>query len=384
MRRLPEFALESYFARWEFTARHHLCPSDMQSMTLGELLALATPEQREAWDQLWLGYTETRGAPALRAAIAGTYDGPQGGLAADDVLVTVGAEEGIFLALQALLGPDDHAVVLTPTYQSLESVTASLCAVTGVPLEPAPDAAGGWALDPDRLAVALRPNTKAILLNLPHNPTGYLPSRAVFDAVVDIARSHGIWILSDEVYRGLERRPEDRLPAIAEAYERGLSVGVLSKAYGLPGLRLGWLACRDRDLLRRVERLKDYTTICSPAPSEALGVIALGARDRILARNQALIAANLPLLEAFFARHADRFEWQAPAAGCIAYPRYRGAEGVEAFTADVVERSGVLLLPASVYRSTLGPVPADRFRIGFGRTKTPSALAALEAHLAAA
>jgi aspartate/methionine/tyrosine aminotransferase len=206
----------------------------------------------------------------------------------------------------------------------------------------------------------------------------------VFDAVVDIARSRGIWILSDEVYRGLERRPEDRLPAIAEAYERGLSIGVLSKAYGLPGLRLGWLACRDRDLLRRIERLKDYTTICSPAPSEALGVIALGARDRILARNQALIAANLPLLEAFFARHADRFEWQAPAAGCIAYPRYRGAEGVEAFTADVVERSGVLLLPASVYRSTLGPVPADRFRIGFGRTKTPSALAALEAHLAAA
>lgn len=375
MRRLPEFALESYFARWEFTARHHLCASDMQSMTLAELLALATPEQREAWDRLWLGYTETRGAPALRAAIAGTYDG----LDADEVLVTVGAEEGIFLALQALLGPDDHAVTLIPNYQSLESVAAGLCAVTGVPL----DADRGWALDPDRLAAALRPNTRAILLNFPHNPTGSLPRHSVFHAVVEIARSRGIWILSDEVFRGLERRDEDRLPAMAEIYERGLSVGVLSKAYGLPGLRLGWLAGRDRDLLRRIERLKDYTTICTPAPSEALGEIAIGARDRILARSRALIASNLPMLDAFFARHTNRFDWQPPAAGCIAYPRYRGAEGVDAFAADLVERTGVLLLPAGIYRSALGPVPADRFRIGFGRADMPQALAALERHLAA-
>ena len=379
MRHLPEFALESYFSRWEFTARHNLCASDMQSMTLSDLLSLATPEQREGWDKLWLGYTQTRGAPALRTAIAGTYDR----LVADDVLVTVGAEEGIFLALQVLLGPDDHAITLTPNYQSLESVTSDLCAVTGVPLDPAPGSAGGWSLDPDRIAAALRPNTKAILLNLPHNPTGYLPSRAVFDAIVAIARPRGIWILSDEVYRGLERRPEDRLPAMAEVYERGLSVGVLSKAHGLPGLRLGWLASRDRGLLHKVERLKDYTTICTPAPSEALGEIAIGARDLILERSRSVIATNLPLLEAFFARHADRFDWQAPAAGCIAYPRYRGAEGVDAFTADLVQRAGVLLLPAGVYRSTLGPVPEDRFRIGFGRVEMPLALAAVEAHLAA-
>jgi len=379
MRRLPEFALESYFARWEFSARHHLCASDMQSMTLSDLLALATPEQRDAWERLWLGYTETRGAPALRAAIAGTYDG----LAADDILVTVGAEEGIFLALHALLGPDDHAITLTPNYQSLESVAAGLCAVTGVPLDPAPDAVGGWALDPDRIAGALQLNTRAIILNLPHNPTGWLPPRPVFDAIVDIARAHGLWLLSDEVYRGLERREEDRLPAAADNYERGLSVGVLSKAYGLPGLRLGWLACRDRDLLHRIERLKDYTTICTPAPSEALGAIALGARQTILGRNRALVARNLPLLEAFFARHANRFEWRTPAAGCIGFPRYLGEEGVDAFADDLVERSGVLLLPARVYRSALGPVPADRFRIGFGRADMPEALVALEAHLSA-
>ncbi|MGK9234667.1 aminotransferase class I/II-fold pyridoxal phosphate-dependent enzyme [Inquilinus limosus] len=375
--RLPEFALEAYFARWEFTARHNLCASDMQSLTLTELLALGTPAQREAWDQLWLGYTETAGAPSLRAAIAGMYDG----LEADDVAVTVGAGEAIFQSVRALLGPDDHAVTLIPNYQSLEAVAAGVCAVTGVPLDPSPGSGRGWSLDPDRIAEALRPNTRAIILNLPHNPTGYLPPRPVFEAIIGLARARGIWILSDEVYRGLERREEDRLLPAVELYERALSVGVLSKTYGLPGLRLGWIACRDRELLRRIVRQKDYTTLCAPAPSEALAEIAIGARDHLVARSRALVAENLPLLDAFFARHADRFDWQVPPAGCIAYPRYRGAEGVDAFTDDLVERAGVLLLPARVYRSALGPVPADRFRIGFGRADLPQALEAFEAYL---
>ncbi|MBW8728164.1 MAG: aminotransferase class I/II-fold pyridoxal phosphate-dependent enzyme [Inquilinus limosus] len=374
---LPEFALEAYFARWEFTARHNLCASDMESLTLTDLLALGTPQQREAWDRLWLGYTETAGAPTLRAAIAGMY----AGLEADDVAVTVGAGEAIFQSVRALLGPDDHAVTLIPNYQSLEAVAASVCAVTGVPLDPAPGSEYGWSLDPDRIAAALRPNTRLIILNVPHNPTGWLPPRPVFNAIIEHARSRGIWILSDEVYRGLERREEERLPPAVELYERALSVGVLSKTYGLPGLRLGWVACRDRELLRRIVRQKDYTTLCAPAPSEALGEIAIGARDHLVARSRALVARNLPLLQAFFARHANRFEWQVPAAGCIGYPRYLGGEGVDAFADDAVERSGVLLLPARVYRSALGPVPADRFRIGFGRADMPAALEAFEAHL---
>lgn len=376
---LPEFALEAYFARWEFTARHNLCASDMESLTLTDLLALGTPQQREAWDRLWLGYTETAGAPSLRAAIAGMY----AGLEADEIAVTVGAGEAIFQSVRALLGPDDHAVTLIPNYQSLEAVAASVCAVTGVPLDPAPESDYGWSLDPDRIAAALRPNTKLIILNVPHNPTGYLPPRPVFDAIVGLARSRGIWILADEVYRGLERREEERLPPAVEIYERALSVGVLSKTYGLPGLRLGWVACRDRELLRRIVRQKDYTTLCAPAPSEALGEMAIGARNHLVARSRALVARNLPLLNDFFARHANRFEWQVPAAGCIGFPRYLGEEGVDAFADNLVERSGVLLLPARVYRSALGPVPADRFRIGFGRADLPEALAALEAHLSA-
>jgi aspartate/methionine/tyrosine aminotransferase len=373
MRPLRPFALEVFFSKWEFTARYHLCASDMQSMTLSELLAMADPADRSAWDRLYLGYTETWGSPTLRETIAATYDT----ITSDQVLSFVGAQEGIFAAMHALLGPDDHAITVIPNYQSVESVPLSICDTTGVPLDPQ----NNWDLDLDQVRDAIRPNTRAICINFPHNPTGKVISRQVLDSLIAMARPRGIYIFSDEVYRLLERRPEIMLPQLADLYERGLSLGVMSKAYGLSGLRLGWIACKDVELLRRMERVKHYTSICSPAPSELLSQIALKARERILARNRALIAKNLPLLEAFFHEHAHLFEWYLPDGGCIGYPRYLGPEGVEVFAKDLVEQTGVLLLPASVYKSDLGPTPADRFRVGYGRANMEEGLAAMRNHL---
>jgi aspartate/methionine/tyrosine aminotransferase len=155
----------------------------------------------------------------------------------------------------------------------------------------------------------------------------------------------------------------------------------MSKSYGLPGLRLGWIASQDVALLHRMERVKHYTSICSPAPSELLSQIALKARERILTRNRALIAKNLPILDEFFREHSRLFEWYMPDGGSIGYPRYLGAEGVEAFAADLVENVGVLLLPGSVYRSDLGQTPSDRFRIGYGRANMKDGVAAMSAYL---
>jgi len=155
----------------------------------------------------------------------------------------------------------------------------------------------------------------------------------------------------------------------------------MSKAYGLPGLRLGWIASKDVSLLQRMERVKHYTSICSPAPSELLTTIALKARQQILDRNRSLIARNLPILEAFFREHAHLFEWSTPDGGSIGFPRYLGSEGVEAFAADLVENAGVLLLPGSVYKSDLGATPADRFRIGYGRANTADGVAAMRSYL---
>ncbi len=373
MTRLPDFRLETYFSRWEFTARHHLTASDAQTMTLGELLALADDGDRAEFDQLPLGYTQTYGDPGLREVIAGTYEHAE----AADVLCFAGAQEGLYLAMNVLLGPGDHAVVVTPNYQAAETVPAALCEVTGVAL----DAEADWELDLDEVRAALRPNTRVVSVNFPNNPTGKLVNAQTFAALAALCDERGIHLFSDEVYRGLELDPARTLPQAADLSERALSLNVVSKALGLPGLRVGWIVCRDRELLGRLERAKHYTSICNAAPSEVLARIALKARESILGRNRGIIAANLPVFSAFFAEHAEDFQWHPPDGGCVAFPRYLGAEGVEQMCARLVEQAGVLLLPASIYRSELTATPGDRFRIGVGRADPEPGLAAFAAWL---
>lgn len=375
MTRLPDFRLETHFSRWEFTARHHLTASDVQTMTLGELLALADDPDRAAFENLSLGYTETYGDPALREAIAGMYERAD----AADVICFAGAEEALYLAMNVLLGAGDHAVVVTPNYQAAETVPLALCEVTGVALDPDRD----WALDLDAIRAAIRPNTRVVSVNFPNNPTGKVIGAADFTELARLCDERGIHLFSDEVYRGLERDPARTLPQAADLSERALSLNVTSKSLGLPGLRIGWIACRDRELLSRLERAKHYTTICNSAPSEVLARIALKARATILERNRALIARNLPLFDAFFAEHPDLFEWRAPDGGCVAYPRYLGPDGVEEFCTRLVEEAGVLLLPAGIFRSELTPTPTDRFRVGVGRADPEEGLAAFSEWLRA-
>jgi aspartate/methionine/tyrosine aminotransferase len=370
---LADFALETYFSKWEFTARYHLTASDAQSLSLRELLSMAAPDDAEAFNALWLGYTETFGSPPLRHEIAATYSNQ----AADNILCFAGAEEGIYIAMQALLEKGDHAIVVTPNYQAAETVPLSLCEVTGVPLE----ADRAWTLDIDRVARSIRPNTKLISINFPHNPTGKILEHDRLTALVALCRKQGLWLFSDEVYRLLGLHPERHLPQVADLYERGLSLNVMSKAYGLSGLRIGWIACPDPALRLRMERFKHYLSICNSAPSELLARIALKNRARILARNNQLLAENFVLLEAFFSEFQHLFQCYRPDGGCVAYPRYLGSDPVDVFAQRLVERAGVLLLPASVYRSQLGATPIDRFRIGYGRAGLGEGLAAFRDYL---
>lgn len=368
-KRMRDFALEVYFAKWEFTAKYNMTGSDAENMTLDELLSLASAEDREAFSTVSLGYTETFGAPALREEIARTYDT----IRPEHVLCFAGAEEAIYVAMQILLEPEDHAIVVTPNYQSAETVPLSICEVTGVPLEIERD----WDLDVDRLRDAVRPNTKLISINFPNNPTGRIIPRASLDAIIEICRKQGIWLFSDEVYRMIERHPSLRLPQAVDVYERAISLNVMSKAYGLPGLRIGWLVCKDRDMLVRFERYKHYLSICNSAPSEVLARIALKARDRILEKNREIVRSNLKELGAFFAEFPDLFDWKVPDGGCVGFIPYNGKEGVEEFTRRLVKEAGVLFLPASIYRSELNKVPANCMRVGYGRSYVPQGIAAM-------
>ncbi len=364
---LAPFKIERYFAEHEFSTRYLLSSSDCEAMTIAELLAYEDGSERAFRDH-WLGYTESQGAPELRRAIAGLYDS----ITERDVLVHAGAEEGIFAFMNVALAPGDHAVVHAPCYQSLKEVARGR-GVEVTDWSANPDDA--WSLDPNDLARAIKPNTKALVLNCPHNPTGYLLPRDRLDAVVEVARRHGLTLFCDEVYRELEHDPADRLPAACDLYERAVSLGVLSKTYGLPGLRIGWIATRDRALYARIAAFKDYLTICNSAPSEFLARIALAHRTTVAERNRRIVLDNLEVLDEFFARHVNRFVWHRPKAGPIAFPALLDG-GAEAFCRKALEQAQVLLLPSTVYDA------GDRhFRIGFGRRNLPQAVAQLERHL---
>jgi aspartate/methionine/tyrosine aminotransferase len=369
---MNEFALERFFARWEFGVRHLLCASDVEGWRMANLLELADQESAALWADLRLGYSEAPGHPLLRREIAALYET----IDADDVLVFAGAEEAIFCLANVALKAGDHAVVTWPGYQSLYEVARS--AGAEVTLHELHES-DGWALDPDRLIASLRPETRLVVINAPHNPTGMLPTHAEWGRVTDELADRGIHCFADEVYRFLELDSADRLVAGADAYERGVSLGVMSKSFALAGLRIGWLATHDQDLLARCAGFKDYTTICSSAPSEILALIALRARDAVLERSRRIVATNLPLLDEFFAGHADRWTWIRPRGGSIGFPRLLDDEPAERFVERLVTAEGVLLLPGSVIGHD-----GNHVRIGFGREDLPAALDGLERFMASA
>jgi aspartate/methionine/tyrosine aminotransferase len=367
--RIPDFALERYFARWEFAVEHILCASDVEGYGMADLLALADDETRGLWENLRLGYTESTGHPLLRAEIAELYNR----IEPDEVLVFAGAEEAIFCLSNVLLGPGDHAVVTWPGYQSLYEVgRAAGAEVTLHELREDQR----WGLDVERLIGALRPETRLVVVNAPHNPTGMLPTHAQWARLSDALADRKIHLLADEVYRFLENDEADRLVTGADAFPRGISLGVMSKSFAMAGLRIGWLATKDRDLLARCAAFKDYTTICSAAPSEILALIGLRAREQVLGRSLRIVADNLSLLDDVFRRHPDRFAWIRPRGGSVAFPRLLDATPIDEFAAKLVEAEGVLLLPGSQFG-----YPGNHFRIGFGREDLPDALAGLERFL---
>jgi len=358
---LRPFKLERYFVKYEFSAKYLLSSSDCDGLSQSELLNLADDETRSLWEKLTLGYTESLGHPLLRDEISKLYQG----ITADDCLVVV-PEEGIYVALNSILRKGDHAICTFPGYQSLYEVAEGLgCEVTGWE----PEEENGWRFDPGFLEHTIRPNTRLVIVNFPHNPTGYLPSKEDYERIVESARKRGLYLFSDEMYRFLEYGSDCRLPSACEVYDRAISLCGMSKTFGMAGARIGWLVTRDRSLLARMAAFKDYTTICGSAPSEVLAIIALRAKDAIISRHLARIGRNIGLLDRFFVEYQDMFEWIRPRAGTIAFPRLKGKLGALDFCQTVAKEANIMLLPSTVYDYD------DRhFRVGFGRENMPEAL----------
>ncbi len=368
MKNLRPFKLERYYTLYEHTSKYSLCNSDCEAMTIKDLLNLENGAE-EQLHNTWLGYTKPKGDPILRTAIASLYDH----ISPEDITVCTGAQEPIFLYSHAALEKGDEVIVQSPYYQSLASVPESIgCQVRE------------WMVrykdnqpyfDLDELKKIITDKTKAIHLNAPHNPTGYLFTKEEQKAIIDLARSQGIIVFCDEVYRELEQNPADRIPTIADVYENGVTVGVMSKAYGLPGLRIGWVVTKNSKILDRISVLKEYTTICNVAPSEFLAGVALRNRAQILERNLDIIRSNMELYSTFFDKYSHLFSWNKPNAGPVAFIKMLFDNDDTGFAEKVLKKQGVLILPGGIYDYE------GYFRIGMGRKKIPEALEQFEIYV---
>jgi aspartate/methionine/tyrosine aminotransferase len=369
------FQLERFFAEHEFSTPYLMCSSDCESVSVRELLAMEEGAA-ERLSGLRLGYTESRGAPELRADIARLYEG----LGPESVIVHAGAEEAILNLCLATLSPGDRVVVNFPCYQSLAEVPRALgCEVVPWELRPS---GGRWSLDPDELGRLLERGARLVVVNTPHNPTGALMRADELRRVVELCRRSGALLLVDEVYRYLELDPGRRLPAACEAYEGGISLNVLSKSAGLAGLRIGWLATRRAEVLDAVATVKDYNSICSSGPSELLAGVAVRNLRRLASRNLGIVRRNLELARALFAARPGFASWLEPEGGSIAFPRL-GPDATRRFGGDaeglalaLAREAGVLLLPGKYYG-----YESAHFRMGFGRANFPEAAARLESWL---
>jgi aspartate/methionine/tyrosine aminotransferase len=367
--RLDTFQLERYFGEYEFTVPYQLSVSDCDGLAMSDLLANADDEVRGLWERLSLGYTETPGHPLLRREIAAMYHGFD-----PEHVIVAAPEELIFVAMNSLVMNGDHVICTFPGYQSLYAVAEALHAEV---TRWEPDEGDGWRFDPDKLESLIRPSTRLIVFNFPHNPTGALPDPADYERFFEVALRYDIPIFSDEMYRLMERDPAARLPSAVELYDKAVALSGVSKTLGLAGLRIGWLVTRDARVAQRMAEFKDYTTICNSAPSEILAIAGLRARDGILARHLDCIERNLGLLTGFMDKYEALFSWVPPQAGTICFPRFRpDSIGTPELCRMAREEAGVLLAP-----STMFDYGERHVRIGVGREGFPEGLVRLSAFL---
>ena len=344
--KIETFSLERWMTRHETSVRYDLAESGIHPLRLGDLLGwLPAVERGAALDSLLemrLGYSEARGTLALRSLIAATYAGCE----PDQVLVTTGAIEANFLLFNVLLSAGDHVIAPHPAYQQLYSVPAALgCEVSLWEVGPATD----YRYDVAALARLIRPSTRLVVVNTPHNPTGAMLAPEELGRVYALAASVGATVLCDEAYRWLALPGGDPFaPPMFEHGPLGVSVGTLSKPFGLPGLRIGWLA-GPRKLVEACWGMRDYLSLSPGKLSDALAQLALGHRERILERNAGIIAANLAATERWLARHSNLLAWTRPRGGLVSLLRYRLGLPSEELADLLATAYGVMLAPGAAF-----------------------------------
>lgn len=368
--KIAPFETEQFFALYEFNTPYQLCNSDCESLSMTELLELAGVAPEQFLGER-LGYTDPRGRAPLRQAIAARHPG----LSPDDVVMLGAPVEGIYLAARALLEPGDEVVVLAPAYDALVNLFEHVAGPGQVHKWRFRSERGRWDLRFEDLLELVSSRTRLLVVNFPHNPTGFLPPPDLQRQIVDLAERLDIWLFSDEMYHGLVHSGTPAIPSAAELSPRTVALSGLSKTHGLPGLRCGWLLLRDPELRERVMNWKYYTSICSPVPSEALALAAVQVADVLRLRNVARIERNLEAAEAFFSRWPKLFDWRRPQAGSTALVGF-DVPSVNALSRRLATEEGLLIQSAAMLGGD-----DSQMRIGLGREGFAGALQHFETWL---
>lgn len=316
-----------------------------------------------------LGYAESGGSLDLRKEIAKLYGSS---ITARNIVIFPGAQTGMTLTAQALLHKGDHAIVVTPSYQSLEEgAKVAGAAVTRVALSPD----NGWQIKISDIKAAIQPNTRQILLNDPHNPSGSLMTMEVKEALIELAKQHNIRIFSDEVYRLLEHEPAERTPSMADLYDNALALGTMAKPFGAGGVCVGWVVSQNLTYIDKLRKAQHIYDVCFSRAGEIQAMMVLKQKDRIIARNIDIIKKNLALLDKYFKEHVDLFEWVRPSAGGTGFVKFKGPIDANKLASQLLE-ADILVFGPSIFDCE--PILNQYFRIGFSRKTMPTALQAFE------
>lgn len=360
--KMTEFKLERLFAHYGPKAKHLLSATACESCSMNEVLEMADDECKKLWENLDLGYTDYRGHLKLREAITERYKT----LGPDDILEVI-PEEGIYILMNVMLDEGDEVIAIQPTLPSLHEIPRALgCTVIPWQLEMTD---WGWRLDMDFLARTISSKTKMIILNIPNNPTGYVPVLTDLMRVASFAEKFGVWIFSEETYRGMEHDPGAELPSVVDLSPRAVALGGINKL-GLAGSRVGWLASQNRSIIAKCLAYKDYTSLCPSASSEILALIAMRNFRTLIARSHKIILENLDLAQGFFASKPEWFQWTEPNGGSTAFPKLLSPFKVSELCDKAMEDAQILIVPDRAFG-----ISQNRFRLGFGKRDFGHALA---------
>lgn len=357
---LEPFKLERYFAKYEFNVRYLLSSSDCDGFSMNYVLSCAEHGEMELWNNLTLGYTDSLGHPLLREAIAKHYNT----IGRDDVFVLSPGEANYFI-MQLCLQKGDEVVCMRPAYQSLYQIAKNI----GCRLHYwEPDANGIFNVDD--LAKLVSQKTRLIIVNFPHNPTGYYPTKGELDRIIAVASKHNTMLFSDEMYHKLVHNPVNLNDSLCDLYDNAISLWGMAKSFGLAGLRIGWVATHNRELLHKMKLLKDYFTICNSAASEILTMIALNNSERFIEVNLEKIRSNKLIFASFVNKHTDLIiDYKEPMAGSTGFIRLNIGMSTLNYTQRLVEETGIMMVPAEMFE-----YGSSHVRIGFGRANFQEAI----------